>query len=214
MGDKTRIGFHRLHEEIRPLLCERRTVELPDGGTIAESTKEWCYKVTAIIVATFRLLEGVPTGRRTTHQKGLEALLQQHLGHPTVLFRYKLQRPSDDPGYLRAASSAYTDFLMAFNEYLWGLTQEFPNAEVPQPEGHPDREREYVAMRLGRGRSGLDSFVSEWRSEQGADLPFVVRKPGLPWLVDLAKFEEWRRSSEGAKATVKRKAGRPPKARI
>ena len=187
---------------------------LSDGQGSLEAPREWRHKVTAVLVATFRLLEGLPGTRRATHVKTLEGQLSDHLGHTMVLFRYKLLPPSPDPAYLKAASKAYTTFLESFMEFCWALTQEFPGAEVPQPEGHPDQEREYVAMRVGRTRGGVDSYVSEWRSERGMDLPWVIRKPGLPWLVDLARFEEWRRSSEGEKATLRRKAGRPPKSRI
>ncbi len=75
----------------------------------------------------------------------------------------------------------------------------------------PEQERDYIAKRLGRTRGGLDSFVSLWKAENFKDLPWVVRKPGLPWLPDLQAFERWRTTPEGSKATIRPRRGRPVK---
>lgn len=214
MSQTVRIGFRKLHEEMRSKLGSRDSIQLDDGSWIGDISRAWRSTITDSLAETFRLIQEVPEPRRSTHTKALEDLLQQYLGHRTVLCRYRKSPRTESPAWKTEASEALSHFAMTFYDYLWALAEEFPEVDIELPEGHPDAERDYVATRLGRTRSGLDSYVSEWRSKNQMDLTWVIRKPGLPWLVNLSKFEEWRSSSEGAKATVKRKPGRPPKSEL
>jgi hypothetical protein len=74
----------------------------------------------------------------------------------------------------------------------------------------PDKLKEEIAIRLGRTPAGLNNYVSEWQGKYGKDLPWVIRKNGLPWLPDMERFEKWLKSTEGNKA-IKKKRGRPRK---
>jgi hypothetical protein len=76
----------------------------------------------------------------------------------------------------------------------------------------PADTKSYVAKRLGRKSiASLNTFVSKWKRSQGQYPPWVVTKPGLAWTVNTDAFERWLITTEGDKAKVKRKPGRPPK---
>jgi hypothetical protein len=170
-------------------------------------------KLGDIIAATRTLIAQGQAEAKPHRTAALDAVMQRNLGRalgpPTLTTAERERRELSTPEEFDVYDELADDLLE-----LLCLLAEDTGAIEEEPSDTPAAERAYVARRLGRSKAGLESFVSEWRSVQRADLPFVVRKPGLPWLVDMTKFEEWRRSSEGAKATVKRKAGRPPKPRI
>ena len=60
MGQDERVGFRLLHQEMRALIGERKTILLPNGEQILDASKEWCYKVTPKLTTLFRLLAGAP----------------------------------------------------------------------------------------------------------------------------------------------------------
>ncbi len=80
-----------------------------------------------------------------------------------------------------------------------------------EPRESPAEEKDFIARRLGRTRAGLESYVVKYRARFGQDPPWVVRKPGLPWLPDVEVFEAWRKTTEGDKAVPKRKRRTRPK---
>jgi len=74
---------------------------------------------------------------------------------------------------------------------------------------HPDSmdaQKLHIAYRLGKKNlDSLNTFVSSWKSTQEQDLPWVIRKPGVSWIPNMNRFEEWLKTSEGGKLEKKAK---------
>ena len=206
MPEDYTLGFDAIHDSLAELV--QRDTATRSGAW----TEEERVQVTALVRNTYCLLERLSKQgslRARTHVREIEELAKRHLGHRAVLFE-ALEEDGDCSGDQR--SSAPLDaFLRGFRFIVRGLAVEFPGPVGCEPEpGSPQAEKEYIARRLGRTRKGLESYVSKWRQRFGQDPPWVTRHAGTPWLPDVEAFERWRRTSEGAKATVRRRRGRPP----
>ncbi len=208
----TPTGFHALHRHLRNVRGLVR-IEAHHGAhpPLHLWTREDREQVTSIIRETFTLLDGQKSARKSTYANALEDCIERHLHHRMVIFKFGFGCPRPRGAGQKEEMEAYEACAEEIMALLWALTTEFTNANAPALKGSPDSDREYIALRLGRTRGGVDQFVSEWRSEHGVDLPWVVRKLGLPWLANLAEFERWRATSERLQAPLKRPRGRPRK---
>ncbi len=206
----TCFGFENLHVRLRSIQHHVLDDQLAHTR-VAKWTREHRDQVTIVVRETLQLLEAQMPERRATNVRRLEGILQQHLQHHSIVFefRYGSGQCSAEQGMV-----VYENACQALLSFLWSLKEEYPEASVAPANGSPDAEKEYIARRLGRTKAGLETFVSKWRHEFRVDLPWVVRKPLLVWLPDLAAFEKWRTTSEGEKGLVTRRPGRPRKAAL
>jgi hypothetical protein len=197
-------GFARLALRLFDVLVSQ---EYFGENFVYGPAREWggeaVEEVTNIMRETFGLFGEINTTRAEGHQKEIEGLLREFLGHSKVVFG-----PDDELHFqcseveLHARMDACSEAVL---EKLKELAIEFPHLAAEYKKVHtPEEEKNYIAQRLGRTRRSLDVYVSDRKANTGQDLPWVIRKPGLPWLPDIEAFEEWRKTHEGQK-----KRGRP-----
>lgn len=184
-------------------------------------------EIAEILAGTYRLLGKQEGDRPKRQMRALEALQRSHLYHDLALIEFNVMGLDmlDEMGYEpteKQIAGAMEDFLYQVLFYLQSFTVEYPQAEMDHVElsdeqkailASPDLEtlegrREYVAKWFSWSTRTLDNLVSK-RKQEGDEFPWVIRKDGIQWDVNVEKFDEWKVTSDAQEK--RRKRGRPRK---